>query len=398
MQIIRAVLILSVIIAGVLGAFIGSFLGVVIHRLPQGKSIVSPPSHCDDCGTVLRWYDNVPLFGWLLLRGRCRWCGAKIPASVLLIEVITALLTAGITCWVLSEPQAVISPLGATLAESWNCQWLPPLIALLVLLLVAWSLLVTTMTDLAHMIIPDEISKPLQLLAPFLSLCVLGTLADAKYLMSFFMVRNEIDAGAQSVAMYSVVGGAMLVVGIVALAALLLIVSLPFARWIYGTRLKGPFPWKEEDHRAFAKGLWWYVIALVPVLVVLVILSSLSQPGATGDLPLYLVYGLSHALLGSLCGWYLPYLIGLFGSWGFGRNAMGYGDVKMLAWMGAFLGPVGVLYTFFLAAISGTIIGLPLRLLGGGRELPFGPYLVAGGVAAYVWSAEISGWLGGHPP
>ena len=76
MQIIRAVLILSVIIAGVLGAFIGSFLGVVIHRLPQGKSIVSPPSHCDDCGTVLRWYDNVPLFGWLLLRGRCRWCGA----------------------------------------------------------------------------------------------------------------------------------------------------------------------------------------------------------------------------------------------------------------------------------------------------------------------------------
>ena len=45
---------------------------MVIHRA-QGKSIVSPPSHCDDCGTVLRWYDNIPFIGWLLLRGKCRW-------------------------------------------------------------------------------------------------------------------------------------------------------------------------------------------------------------------------------------------------------------------------------------------------------------------------------------
>ena len=128
----------------------------------------------------------------------------------------------------------------------------------------------------------------------------------------------------------------------------------------------------------------------------MLVLAALSQPGSNGDLPLFLILGLSHALLGSLCGWYLPYLIGLFGSWGFGRNAMGYGDVKMLAWMGAFLGPIGVLYTFFLAAIIGTLVGVPLRLLGGGRELPFGPYLVAGGVIAYVWGAEISFWLSGR--
>ena len=389
-------IIISVLIAGLLGAFIGSFLGVVIHRLPQGKSIVSPPSHCDDCGTVLRWYDNIPVIGWALLRGRCRWCGAKIPFSVWLIEIVTGCITAAVTWYVLTHPAEIISPLGAFVALYTDWQWFPSLIALIALLVVSWSLLVSTATDLAHMIIPDELSKPLQVAAPFLSLCALGTLVDGEYLQYFFAVRSEVGDGGQTIAMFSVFGGAILVGGIVVLAALVLVASLPFARWVYGTRLKGPFPWKEDDHRSFAKGLWWYVIALIPALGCLLIMSALSQPGISGDLPLYMVYGLSHALLGSLCGWYLPYAIGLFGSWGFHRNALGYGDVKMLAWMGCFLGPVGVLYTFFLAAIFGTIVGIPMRFLGGGRELPFGPYLVLGAVAAYVWGSEISHWLTGH--
>jgi leader peptidase (prepilin peptidase)/N-methyltransferase len=64
--------------AGLLGACIGSFLNVVIYRLPLGQSIVSPPSRCPKCGYRLRWFDNVPILGWLLLRGRCRQCKNEI--------------------------------------------------------------------------------------------------------------------------------------------------------------------------------------------------------------------------------------------------------------------------------------------------------------------------------
>jgi leader peptidase (prepilin peptidase)/N-methyltransferase len=77
-------------IAAVFGALIGSFLNVVIHRVPLGQSIVSPGSRCPQCGTALGVRDNVPIVSWLALRGRCRHCGASISARYPLIELITA--------------------------------------------------------------------------------------------------------------------------------------------------------------------------------------------------------------------------------------------------------------------------------------------------------------------
>ncbi len=72
---------------GVFGGLIGSFLNVVIYRVPLGKSIVSPPSACGTCGHQIRWYDNIPLISWLVLRGRCRDCGARISVRYPLVEV-----------------------------------------------------------------------------------------------------------------------------------------------------------------------------------------------------------------------------------------------------------------------------------------------------------------------
>ncbi|MCF0234961.1 MAG: prepilin peptidase, partial [Thermoguttaceae bacterium] len=62
------------------GAAVGSFLNVVIWRVPEGMSLVTPPSHCPKCGARIRWYDNVPIFGWILLGGKCRDCRAPISA------------------------------------------------------------------------------------------------------------------------------------------------------------------------------------------------------------------------------------------------------------------------------------------------------------------------------
>jgi leader peptidase (prepilin peptidase) / N-methyltransferase len=80
----------EIVAAAVLGALIGSFLNVVIHRLPLGESLVSPGSHCPSCGAPVRARDNVPVLSWLLLRGRCRNCGAPISARYPVVEALTA--------------------------------------------------------------------------------------------------------------------------------------------------------------------------------------------------------------------------------------------------------------------------------------------------------------------
>lgn len=77
--------------AALLGAILGSFLNVVIHRYPLEESIVSPPSHCPSCRTRIRWYDNIPLVSWVVLRGRCRACGAHITTRYPLVELANAL-------------------------------------------------------------------------------------------------------------------------------------------------------------------------------------------------------------------------------------------------------------------------------------------------------------------
>jgi leader peptidase (prepilin peptidase)/N-methyltransferase len=75
-----------------LGLVIGSFLNVCIHRLPQRKSIVSPPSQCPHCGYVLRWYDNIPVLSYLLLGGRCRGCRVRISPRYPIVESSTMLV------------------------------------------------------------------------------------------------------------------------------------------------------------------------------------------------------------------------------------------------------------------------------------------------------------------
>jgi len=81
---------LGLVFLGLLGAIVGSFLNVCIHRLPRYESVVSPPSRCPGCGRYLRWRENVPIVSWLALRGRCAGCGQKISAMYPLVEAFTA--------------------------------------------------------------------------------------------------------------------------------------------------------------------------------------------------------------------------------------------------------------------------------------------------------------------
>jgi leader peptidase (prepilin peptidase)/N-methyltransferase len=120
--------------AGVLGAVLGSFLNVVVHRLPRHESLVTPASHCPDCGTPVKPYDNVPIISWLLLRGHCRGCGASISVRYPLVEALTAALCVA----------AVLAHRSATAIA---------LSLALILLLVPAALI-----DLEHRIIPNRIT------------------------------------------------------------------------------------------------------------------------------------------------------------------------------------------------------------------------------------------------
>ena len=77
----------------VIGAYLGSFLNVVIWRVPRGESILWPPSHCPKCGARIRWYQNIPILSWLALRGRCANCGERISPRYIIIETMGGVLS-----------------------------------------------------------------------------------------------------------------------------------------------------------------------------------------------------------------------------------------------------------------------------------------------------------------
>lgn len=124
------------IFAFLFGAVVGSFLNVCICRLPEGKSVVFPPSACPGCGSQIRWYDNIPIVSFLLLRARCRSCKAPISWRYPLVEA----LNGGLTLLLFLK--------------------FGPSLAFLALLIFCSSLVVITFIDLDHQIIPDEISLP----------------------------------------------------------------------------------------------------------------------------------------------------------------------------------------------------------------------------------------------
>lgn len=101
-----------VALACVWGAMFGSFVNVVAHRVPQGRSVVNGGSACPACGSAVRWRDNIPVIGWLLLGGRCRDCGAAISVGYPLVEAIGGVLAALVA--------------GLLLAGAWAPDWLDP--------------------------------------------------------------------------------------------------------------------------------------------------------------------------------------------------------------------------------------------------------------------------------
>jgi leader peptidase (prepilin peptidase)/N-methyltransferase len=173
-------------LAFVLGACVGSFLNVVIYRLPKEESVVTPGSHCG-CGAAIKWHDNIPILSWVLLRGRARCCGRPFSFRYPFVELFTGALF--VLCW-LKFPPAVAFCGGIFLS----------------------CLVAATFIDLDHMIIPDVFTIGLGVLGVVLS-CVVPALHGQH---SDFFLLDSMRAGVASLQGLLVGSGLVLWIALVA--------------------------------------------------------------------------------------------------------------------------------------------------------------------------------------
>jgi leader peptidase (prepilin peptidase)/N-methyltransferase len=268
-------------VAALFGAVVGSFLNVVVHRLPRGESLLWPGSRCPGCGRAIRPWHNVPILSWLVLRGRCHDCGMRIAFRYPLTEAATAALFAVLALRFGPAPSTVLwMGFGAGLLAA------------------AWI-------DFEHRIIPDEIS--------------LGGLAAGLLAMPALRALEGASAGA---AFVHAASGALLGGGLL---------------WIVG------FLHARVCAAAGRRFEHW--------------------PGEGEDFP----------KPRSLDYW----------TW---FPGMGFGDVKLLAMIGAFVGPLGVVTTVLAASAAGLLFGVVLALgrRGLGAPFGFGPMLAIGALLAVL--------------
>ncbi len=328
------------------GCTVGSFLNVCIHRMPRGESIVSPPSHCPHCQYSIPWYLNIPLVTWLYLRGQCANCRAPIAIRYFLVELLTGL--AFLACWIR------FGPVSAPLA--------------LVSCVILAGFIVATFIDLEHFIIPDSITLG-GIAAGFLCSLAVPALHGVK----------TPAAGLTSSIVGIMIGGGV-VLAILQLGKLLFgrqkIELAPGSRVLFTEHVlvlpDRELPYEEiffresDTIRVEARRVecvdccyWDTPVRLSPQR--LEVGERVMKPE---DMP-HLEVVADRIVL--------P------------REAMGMGDVKFMAAIGAFLGWQATLFALLASSVIGAVVGVVLILLRRhewSSRLPYGPYIA---LAAVVW-------------
>jgi leader peptidase (prepilin peptidase)/N-methyltransferase len=343
----------------VFGAIVGSFLNVCIHRMPRGQSLLSPPSHCPHCGYSIPWYLNVPLVTWLWLRGQCANCRAPISPRYFLVELITGLFF--LAAWLHTGRQS-------------------PLLALVYCAVLA-GFIVATFIDFEHYIIPDEIT-------------IGGMIAGV---LSSFAVPAVQSAPSGAVGLLrSFIGitvGAGVVYLIVRIGKLLFgrhHIELPPNTRIVFTETGVVLPDKEIPF----EDLFYRksdVVTLQANVVELIDRCYRSVPVRL--MPEKLFIGEE-----SLDPESIAHMEVVADKITLPREAMGFGDVKFMGAIGAFLGWQATLFSLMVSSIIGAFVGLALialRKQEWSSRLPYGPYIA---LAAVIWMFGghklVTWWLG----
>ncbi len=358
------------------GSCIGSFLNVVIYRLPREKSLVSPGSACPGCGKPIRFYDNIPLVSWLWLRARCRQCGTRISVRYFLVELLTGVVFLGVY---LIYFHTDVRP---------GMQVPGGLFVYLIHLVLLAAFIAGSGIDLELWIIP-------------LSICWLVTgvglvgSAVAGYiiappLLDKYGLLPVASPGSGALALGAAIG---LAVSLGLLRTGLLKRSYEMPETGDGAveavveeaieskdgQQTGPFGDEPEfNHRLEAIR---EILFLGPVIICAVAARAFAvAPGPigtwwTGVFAYPAVAGFFGSLFGYFVGCAVVWATRVFGTLAFGKEAMGLGDVHLMGAAGAVIGPVMVVLAFFIAPFFGLGWALFQMIFKKIRQIPYGPFL-----------------------
>ena len=346
--------------AFVLGAAVGSFLNVCIYRWPVELSINRPRrSFCPNCKQPIPWHQNLPLISWLALGGRCANCGAKISFRYFAVELVTALLFLAI--W-----------------ESFPWQ-----VAIAYWVFVSF-LIIGTFIDFEHFIIPDRVT---------IGGIIAGAISSVA-VPALMQTDSRLAAGVRSLLAAAL--------GYVILLIVLEAGKIAFGRKRIRFDAPTPFTWtKRGDDADFVVGpeesLWSDYFAREKDRLLLqcdeVRIDHHTYGNVTLDFRYDRVTAEGHAMrLDDV-----TQISGVARELVIPREAMGRGDLKFLAAIGAFLGWRAVLFSLFAGSLLGSIVGLITLVVGKpvwSAKLPFGPYLAFGAVTWMFFGNMFLRWYG----
>jgi len=359
-----------------IGSCVGSFLNVVVYRLPRGQSIVSPPSRCPKCEHRLAWFDNIPIFGWIFLGGKCRYCRAPISARYPIIEAVTGSLFSLIYIAIF------IGHFGPFIAEydhnelmsvqrmsALSADW--PIFGLY--LVTAAALLAASLIDAELYLIPPGIPIVISVVA-----LLVHTIADHVGL------PGALVTGPAGLALAAGTGLGLLL-SFVLLKLRILPLSFPEGAGpleidkINQKHNDEPLP--ELTGWQVRKEIAKEFLFLTPP-VLLGLMAVLLQLNGS---PLHSLFvSVSHiswlsgflgSILGGLVGGGIVWAVRVVGSFVVGREAMGLGDVDLMFAAGCVLGPGPAIAAFFIGPFLAVPVNLVRMLLKSRHELPYGPYL-----------------------
>lgn len=363
-----------IVFSFLIGLVFGSFFGCCIHRLPRDISLLRPAiSFCPSCQKPIAWYYNIPIFGWLWLRGRCHECGERISPRYPLVEAITAVFFA-VAFWRFGFPLVIPIWIFGSL------------------------LILTTFIDIEFFLIPDVLSKP----------GIVAGIASSLLFPELHATSSRLMAGGLSIAGVLVGGGLLFLISELG--------KLAFGRYKVILSAPSPFSFQaaspangsehqrttanvdegqrtaanssEEDARIVIDGEpfgWADHFSRKKDRIRIRAEEVTINGGDFQTIDLIFYYDRLETVHGTIPLANLRSVVGRTAYAEFPREAMGLGDVKLIAAIGAFTGWPGVLFTIPAASLVSAIYGIGTILIGRkdwSSKIPFGPYLA---IAALFW-------------
>jgi prepilin signal peptidase PulO-like enzyme (type II secretory pathway) len=360
-----------VVVSFLLGLAIGSYLNVVIYRLPRGESTVRPGSRCPACGDYIGPLDNLPIISFLLLRGRCRNCRASISPLYPTIEFLTGLVFA-----------LLIYLHGATwltLAEMW----------------LAAALIALISVDARHQLLPDRITFPtflIAVLAPGLRASLSTSALDPHVALTF----GDLGFSPSRAAIL----GAAILAGVIPLFWLLDLIDLILFNKYLDWEVEdedAPAEVEDGEHRRYRRLL--LVTSLIGVgLAVGWVLAVVFDSHRDPEIYQLMYEGLLEAIAGALIAAGPLWLLRALYFYLRGAEGLGLGDIKLMAVVGAFFGWTGAILTLLLGSVGGLILGIILARRGGAglqTRLPLGVCLGAAALILLLAGPPMVRWYTG---